>query len=145
MGRSLANLTWLCPLSLSLCLSLSRPLILPHPHVADRTTVAELWSQKAQRTSLWLSPRLADPLKSLELFSRAICLWTIDLELSSHSPVSPLQTGLGAPHVISEPSLCSLTGYWKRLIHTRSSSSFLRAPDLPEAMRSNGPTLTMYA
>lgn len=97
---------------------------------------------------MWLSPRLAGPLKSLELFSRAICYghWGgRHLELPTQIRLmSPLQTGLGAPRVNSELSLWSLTGYWRRLIHTQSSSSFLRTPELPEAMRSSGSTPTTY-
>ena len=45
-------------------------------------------------------------------------------------PVSLLQE-LRVPRVKSEPSLWSLTGYWKGLIIALNSSSFPRAPDVP--------------
>lgn len=47
------------------------------------------------------------------------------------SYVSSLDSGLGFLQVNSVPSLWSLTGYWKGLILTLNSSSFLIVPDVP--------------
>lgn len=78
-------------------------------------------------------------LTHLLLFPRALCFvfhllawggrvtWTSPPNKAHVSPPG----GEGPPHVKSEPSLWSLTGYWKGIIIALNFRSFPRAPDLP--------------